>query len=88
MKKINGPIVPLATGNIVYQVTLASGMIITNPAAFGIEQQAVLLPPLLVGENGQVLTIKRDDDAFWRFERFTNALMAVPKQALDEAERA
>jgi len=58
MKKIKGPIVPLATGNIIYQITLASGMIITNPAAFGLEEHTIVPVPAIVGENGQVLALR------------------------------
>lgn len=53
---IKGPIVPQAAGNIVYQITLTSGMIITNPAAFGPQSDTTVPVPAIVGENGQVLT--------------------------------
>ncbi|MBI4297980.1 MAG: hypothetical protein HY676_05555 [Chloroflexi bacterium] len=57
MKTIKGPIAPLPTGNMIYQITLASGMIITNPAAFGLEEDTIVPIPVIVGENGQVLTL-------------------------------
>lgn len=55
MKKIRGPIAPLPTGGIIYQITLASGMIITNPAGFGLEEFTIAPIPAIVGENGHVL---------------------------------
>lgn len=59
MKTIKGPITPLTAGNIIYQITLASGMIITNPTAFGLEENMIVSIPAIVGENGQVLTLQR-----------------------------
>jgi hypothetical protein len=32
---IHGPYLPLASGCIMYQVTLTSGMIVTSPSGFG-----------------------------------------------------
>lgn len=58
MKEIRGPMAPLGSGNVIYQVTLASGMIITNPAAFGLEEHTIVPASPIVGENGQVLTIQ------------------------------
>jgi hypothetical protein len=55
IKTIKGPIVPLAAGNIIYQITLESGMIITNPASFGLESNINTPSSIVVGENGKVL---------------------------------
>lgn len=54
MEKIRGPIAPLKTGNIIYQITLASGMIVTSPAAFGMDESAIESSPIIVGEDGRV----------------------------------
>jgi len=59
MKKIKGPIAPLKTGNIIYQITLASGMIVTSPAAFGLDERPIEPFPTIVGENGHVLSMRR-----------------------------
>lgn len=59
MEKINGPIAPLKTGNIIYQITLASGMIITSPAAFGLDESTIEPIPTIVGENGHVISMPR-----------------------------
>ena len=48
MKTIKSPIVPLTTGNMIYQITLPSGMIITNPAAFGPEDGTTAPTPIIV----------------------------------------
>lgn len=69
MKTIKGPIVPLATGNVIYQVTLASGMVITNPSAFGPDGETTPPTPVIVGENGQVLTRRGFEDALKRVSR-------------------
>lgn len=63
MKTIKGPIVPLIANNTVYQITLSSGMVITNPAAFGPDVDMEVLSPAIVGENGQVLTRHEPHDA-------------------------
>jgi hypothetical protein len=47
---VHGPVVP-STNRIIYQVTLASGMIVTSPEGFGEPLPAVILdvpPPSLV----------------------------------------
>ncbi len=69
MKTVKGPIAPLAAGTMIYQITLASGMIITNPAAFGLEEHTIVPPPVIVGENGQVLTKRAFQDAIKRVSR-------------------
>ena len=38
METIHGPIAQLVAGNVIYQVTLASGMIVTRPMGFGDEE--------------------------------------------------
>ncbi len=88
MKKIKGPLVQLTAGSIVYQVTLASGMVITNPATFGDTERALVSIPAIVSETGQVLAPQKTSDApFSRFETLAKALVAIPREALDEAER-
>lgn len=57
MKTIKGPIAPLTAGSMIYQITLASGMVITNPVAFGLEEDTIVPIPVIVGENGQVLSL-------------------------------
>ncbi|MGA2534077.1 MAG: hypothetical protein ABSG19_13700 [Candidatus Aminicenantales bacterium] len=54
METVRGPIAPLKTGSIIYQITLASGMIITSPSAFGFDENAVKPAPIIVGEDGRV----------------------------------
>lgn len=54
MKEIKGPIAPLSTGSVIYQVTLASGMIITSPTAFGLNESTFEPLPMIVGEDGRV----------------------------------
>jgi len=44
MRIIQGPTAPLTAGSIIYQITLASGMIITNPSEFGLDGQNQYLP--------------------------------------------
>ena len=57
MEIIHGPTIPLANNNIIYQVTLASGMIITNPAAFGngVYPEA---SPFIISEGGDSFNTK------------------------------
>lgn len=62
MKTIKGPIAPLKTGNVIYQITLASGMIITSPAGFGLEELTSALIPAIIGENGCVFAKERQRD--------------------------
>jgi hypothetical protein len=52
---IYGPIAPGGNG-IIYQVTLASGAVVTNPAAFGDAQDAPPRPWPLIADDGTVLT--------------------------------
>jgi len=61
MKKIKGPLAPLATGSTIYQVTLASGMIITNPAAFGEIERAPNYISAVVSEDGRVLVAPKTE---------------------------
>lgn len=57
METIHGPMAQLATGDLIYQVTLASGMIMTNPSAFGKDEQTSITPPAVISKGGQT----RDD---------------------------
>jgi hypothetical protein len=56
MDTVRGPLAQLVAGGLVYQVTLASGAIVTNPGAFGekqpMEPQA---PTVVLSEAGDVL---------------------------------
>jgi len=76
MKTIKGPIVPLTAGSIVYQITLASGMVITNPAAFGPEGGTIAPTPIVVAENGQILIKQGFQDALERVSRRTKPSQA------------
>ncbi|MDO8475061.1 MAG: hypothetical protein Q7W02_02500 [Candidatus Rokubacteria bacterium] len=58
MDTIRGPIAQLAAGGVIYQVTLASGMIVTNPAAFGEQKQASVAPAVVVSEKGEILSVR------------------------------
>ena len=54
MQVVYGPTIPSA-GSIIYQVTLSSGAIVTNPHSFGDLQARVLEPRVIVAVNGRVL---------------------------------
>jgi hypothetical protein len=54
---INGPTMP-GVGDILYQVTLASGMIVTAPYAFGLDPEFANAPRVVVSVGGQVLAGK------------------------------
>lgn len=56
MDTIHGPFVQLVAGTMIYQITLASGMIITNPLAFGDSSYMPLAPRVIVAEDGQILS--------------------------------
>ena len=55
METIHGPIAQLVAGNVIYQVTLASGMIVTRPMGFG-EEKPTLTAPVIVSQDGRVLS--------------------------------
>jgi hypothetical protein len=55
MEIIHGPLAPLTAGGIVYQVTLASGMIVTSPSAFGAIEHGEIIEKIVVTEDGRVL---------------------------------
>lgn len=92
---INGPIVP-AHGGLVYQVTLASGVVVTDPSGFGGIPTA--LPPVEViplvvpavaqsphaGESAPAPAIPPE---FRRFEELTGKLLKVPKEDLDKERK-
>ena len=60
METIHGPVAQLVEGDIIYQVTLASGMIVTNPSAFGQSEYPVIIPTAVVSEGGQILSGPRN----------------------------
>jgi len=64
MEIIQGPLAPLTAGNVVYQVTLASGMIVTSPSAFGAIDQDLVLRKIVVTQDGRVLISpsQKDDE--------------------------
>lgn len=68
MKTINGPISQLVSGEIVYQITLASGMIITTPSGFGETESFVISPSPIVSEDGRVLSSPKLDKSDRRSE--------------------
>ncbi len=56
MDIINGPTTQLVASDLIYQITLASGMIITNPLAFGNGGRVGLAPSAIVSEAGEILS--------------------------------
>lgn len=56
METLNGPIAQLAPGHMVYHITLASGMIITNPFGFSATEPFQTVPDVIVSESGQVIS--------------------------------
>jgi len=53
---VNGPTADDATGGVIYQVTLAQGLVLTNPAAFGaVIDDGLDTPGPVISEAGQVL---------------------------------
>ena len=54
---IKGPTMP-GVGDILYQVTLSSGMIVTAPYAFGLDPELAYAPKVVVSASGQVLAGK------------------------------
>jgi hypothetical protein len=55
MKEIDKPFIPVTTGGIIYQVTLASGMIITGPDGFYSTSERRPGNRVIVTEDGKVL---------------------------------
>ncbi len=62
METIQGPIAQDMTHNPIYQVTLTSGLVVTNPAAFGKDENLYVTPPVIVTETGKVLTASKTSD--------------------------
>lgn len=60
MTVIQGPTAPSVTGGIIYEVTLASGMLITNPTDFGLTEYLGVSPTVIVSDKGQILARARD----------------------------
>jgi hypothetical protein len=52
---IQGPVIPSITGGVLYEVTLASGIIITNPINFGQSERTYLSSNDIITEKGEVL---------------------------------
>jgi len=61
METVQGPVVPRAIGCVIYQVTLASGMIVTSPAMFGSAEEDQIAPQVVVTEDGRVLVAPKDE---------------------------
>jgi hypothetical protein len=55
MQTVKGPVAPGSLGCLVYQVTLASGMIVTNPAMFGTTEEDQTEPQVVMTEDGRIL---------------------------------
>ena len=51
MRTINGPTYQSASNQLIYQVTLSSGMIITNPSGFGATEPLLTYQPAIVSES-------------------------------------
>jgi hypothetical protein len=51
---IDGPTAP-STGQVIYQITLAKGLILTNPAAFGSADDSVPSSDPVFSEDGKLL---------------------------------
>ena len=60
METIAGPIAQLGASAVIYQVTLASGMVITSPTGFGEDQPTLNPPAVVVSESGEILSGPRD----------------------------
>jgi hypothetical protein len=56
MKTISAPTSQLTSGAVIYQITLASGMIITTPFSFGEEESIKVSSPAIVTDDGRVLS--------------------------------
>ncbi len=55
MDIINGPCTPQRIGGMIYQITLMSGMIATNPLDFGPAENDKIAQETVVTEDGKVL---------------------------------
>jgi hypothetical protein len=56
---IHGPVAPTTANGVIYQVTLASGMIVTSPAGFSSDVSARAVTPTIVTGDGRVLSTPR-----------------------------
>lgn len=65
MEVIHGPVAPTTANGVIYQVTLASGMIVTSPAGFSSDVTTRAVTPTIVTGDGRVLSAPRApvDDA-------------------------
>ena len=59
MEIIHGPVAPTTANGVIYQVTLASGMIVTSPAGFSSDVSARAVTPTIVTGDGRVLSTPR-----------------------------
>ena len=62
MEIIHGPTIPATGGGVIYQITLASGMIITSPSAFGANEHEIAVPKTVVTKDGRVLIIPMEEN--------------------------
>jgi hypothetical protein len=63
MDTIHGPTVQIAAGTVVYQITLSSGMIVTNPSGFGPDDDySRIIPTVIVAEGGKILSAPKTKD--------------------------
>ena len=62
MDTVRGPIAQLVAGDLVYQVTLASGMVVTSPAGFGKTEYTLTTPVVVISEDGRILSVPRGSD--------------------------
>lgn len=60
MEIVNGPVAP-GGSDLIYQVTLASGAIVTNPEAFLAQRETDDSQRLLMTEDGQLLAVPLDE---------------------------
>ena len=61
MKVINAPIAPSEGVGVIYHVTLASGMILTNPIDFGCVESESIPEETIVAEDGRILALCQKD---------------------------
>jgi hypothetical protein len=83
-----GPIPP-SVGGIIYQINLASGAVVTNPAGFGVVPTKLGPPAVIVTADGRVLAFppsppvgEQEETGFDRFTDLASRLFAVPKDEL------
>ena len=89
MEEVKQPVAP-GGATIIYQVTLASGAIATNPYAFGSDaDQPIAEQITIVTEDGRILSDhppvapERPSEEFQRFDQLARRLLSVPKSEID-----